>query len=150
MYDILIIKDRDKIINIDYLCTDGHHAYDIISNHILFKPYIKKHIISKTETCLVESFNSYLRDNLARLKRKTKAYSKDQYMLEISLNLIVYKDIILNNINKYCLYYCREEYCNNKSSNRIDKDYKSNNKVYNKVCNKVSKNNKVWLEESVA
>ena len=56
MYDILtnnnkldLIKDRDKIINIDYLCSDGHHAYDIISNHILFKPYIKKHIISKTE-----------------------------------------------------------------------------------------------------
>ena len=144
MYNILtnnneldIIKDKDKIVNIDYLCTDGHHAYDVISNHILFKDYIKHHIISKKETCLVESFNSYLRDNLARLKRRSKAYSKNQYMLEISLNLVIHKDIICNNINKYCLYYCREEYCNNKSSNRINKDYKSNNKV----CNRVSKDN---------
>ena len=77
MYNLLsdngrldLIKDKDKIINIDYLCTDGHHAYNVISDHILFKSFIKKHIVSKSETCLVELLNSYLRDNLARLKRK--------------------------------------------------------------------------------
>ena len=40
---------------IDYLCTDGHHAYEKVANHPLFKYNIKHHIISKSETCLVES-----------------------------------------------------------------------------------------------
>lgn len=104
-------EEKDKIINIDYLCTDGHHAYNIVSNHPLFKDHIKHHIISKKETCLVESLNSFLRDNLARLKRKTKAYSKSQYMLEISVRLLIYKDIICDSrksINKYCKYYVNE------------------------------------------
>ena len=79
MYNILtnnnkldLIKDKDRIINIDYLCTDGHHAYDVISNHILFKDYINNHIVSKKEICLVESYNSSMRDRLARLKRKRR------------------------------------------------------------------------------
>ena len=111
MYNILtnnnkldLIKDKDRIINIDYLCTDGHHAYDVISNHVLFKDYINNHIVSKKETCLVESYNSSMRDRLARLKRKSKAYSKSQYMLEISLNLWMNMKDIFKNIVKYCLY----------------------------------------------
>ena len=55
---------------IDYLCTDGHHAYDKVANHPLFKHNIKHHIVSKSETCFVESLNSSMRDKLARLKRK--------------------------------------------------------------------------------
>ena len=81
------INNPNTLNTIDCLCTDGHHAYDKVSNHPLFKYNIKHHIISKSETCLVESLNSSMRDKLARLKRKTKAYSKSQYMLEISLRL---------------------------------------------------------------
>ena len=44
------------------MCTDRHHAYDIVANHILFKDNIKYHIVSKSETCLVESYNSSLRE----------------------------------------------------------------------------------------
>lgn len=95
------IDYRDKLNTIDYLCTDGHHAYEKVANHPLFKHNIKHHIISKSETCFVESLNSSMRDKLARLKRKTKAYSKSQYMLEISLRLWSYCKDIFNNVNKF-------------------------------------------------
>ena len=95
------IEYHDTLNTIDYLCTDGHHAYEKVANHPLFKHNIKHHIISKSETCLVESLNSSMRDKLARLKRKTKAYSKSQYMLEISLRLWSYCKDIFNNINKF-------------------------------------------------
>jgi hypothetical protein len=45
-----------------------------------------------------------MRDRLARLKRKSKAYSKDIGMLRISINLWVNKDIIFSDIDKYCGY----------------------------------------------
>ena len=46
-----------------------------------------------------------MRDSLNRLKRKSKGYSKSQYMLEISLNLWMYKKRIFNkNIDKYSKY----------------------------------------------
>ncbi|MBE6446997.1 MAG: IS1 family transposase [Alphaproteobacteria bacterium] len=34
------------------------------------------HIVTKSETCLIESYNLVLRTGLARLHRKTKCYSK--------------------------------------------------------------------------
>ena len=59
----------------------------------------------------MKSFNSYLKDNSARLNRKIKAYSKSKDMLEISIELVIYKDIICsdkNSVNKYCKYYLNE------------------------------------------
>jgi hypothetical protein len=114
-YEILYGHSSDYIINneeptiiIENLCTDGHHAYDKVYN--TYKEYINKHIVSKSETCLVESYSSSMRDRLARLHRKTKAYSKSIYMLYISINLWANRDIIFANINKYCGY---SEYTNN-------------------------------------
>ena len=78
-------------------------------NHFIYKHNIRKHIISKKETCLVESFNSSMRDSLNRLKRKSKGYSKSQYMLEISLNLWMYKKDIFKNIKKYSRYNLYEK-----------------------------------------
>ena len=78
-------------------------------NHFIYGKYINKHIVSEKETCLVESFNSSMRDKLARLKRKTKAYSKSKYMLEISLNLWMYSKNIFNDTIKYCRYYINED-----------------------------------------
>ena len=43
------IEYHDTLNTIDYLCTDGHHAYDKVANHPLFKHNIKHHIISKSE-----------------------------------------------------------------------------------------------------
>jgi IS1 family transposase len=73
---------------IRYICTDGNYAYDkVIPN--LCDTRITKHIIDKAETCLVEAYNSSMRDRLARLGRRTKAYSKSKEMLELSLAIWV-------------------------------------------------------------
>ena len=45
----------------------------------------EKHMLSKSETYTVQGYNSLLRHYLARLKRKTKCYSKSKKMLEISI-----------------------------------------------------------------
>lgn len=67
----------------EYLCSDDYSVYkqQIIATH---------HLADKAETCLVEAKNSSLRDNLARLNRKTKKYSKSLEMLELSLYLLVF------------------------------------------------------------
>ncbi len=57
---------------------------------------LKPHVITKSETHLIESSNSSIRDNLARFNRKTKRYSKTEEMLRISLDLFFHKDLILN------------------------------------------------------
>ena len=49
-----------------------------------------KHVISKSDTCLVESYNSVLRCCLARLHRKTKYYSKSIQMLELLIALLLH------------------------------------------------------------
>lgn len=109
MYEILSGHSSDYMehnetfnTTIDNLCTDGHHAYDKVFKQ--YEPYIKNHIVSKSETCLVESLNSSMRDRLARLKRKSKAYSKSIYMLTISINLWAHQDEIFKNIDRYCGY----------------------------------------------
>jgi insertion element IS1 protein InsB len=51
----------------------------------------EKHIQSKAETFTVEGYNSLLRHFLARLKRRTKCYSKSYLMLYYSLILFFKK-----------------------------------------------------------
>jgi len=55
-----------------------------------WKPYeniisIEKHIKSKKETFTVAGYNSLLRHFLARMRRKSKCYSKTTEMLKISV-----------------------------------------------------------------
>ena len=50
-----------------------------------------KHIQSKAETFTVEGYNSIFRGFLARLTRKTKAYSKSEEMLNLSIKLLILK-----------------------------------------------------------
>jgi insertion element IS1 protein InsB len=66
---------------IDYLCTDN---YDVYKQYEI----ANKHVISRAETSLVEAKNSSLRDNLARLNRRTKRYSKYIKMLELSVYML--------------------------------------------------------------
>jgi insertion element IS1 protein InsB len=72
---------------VDYFASDHWRSYEE------FIPS-EKHLRSKKETYTVESYNSRIRHYLARFKRKTKCYSKSDYMIEISLNLLMLK---LNN-----------------------------------------------------
>ena len=68
---------------VDYLCSDDYGVYkqQIVAS---------QHIVDKAETCLVEAKNSSLRDNLARLNRRTKKYSKSLKMLELSVYLLCF------------------------------------------------------------
>jgi insertion element IS1 protein InsB len=50
-----------------------------------------KHIQSKAETFTVEGYNSLFRHYLARMRRKSKCYSKSKQMLELSMLLLMHK-----------------------------------------------------------
>ncbi len=50
-----------------------------------------KHIQSKAETFTVEGYNSLFRHFLARMRRKSKCYSKSKNMLELSMLLLMHK-----------------------------------------------------------
>lgn len=71
-----------KDIPTNQYCTDYWKPY----SNFLPPP---KHTQSKKETYTIEGFNSLFRHYLARLKRKTKCYSKSKYMLDISINLLI-------------------------------------------------------------
>ena len=71
---------------IKYLCTDENPSYGCYK-------LAETHIKSKSETCLVESFNSSLRDMLARLNRRTKRFSKCKEMLRLTLLMFFNKDL---------------------------------------------------------
>ena len=49
------------------------------------------HVQSKAETFTVEGYNSLFRHYLARFRRKTKCYSKNESMLKYSVMLLMAK-----------------------------------------------------------
>jgi IS1 family transposase len=51
----------------------------------------ENHVQSKAETYTIEGYNSLLRHFLARLKRRTKCYSKTVEMLYYSILLLIAK-----------------------------------------------------------
>jgi IS1 family transposase len=73
--------------DIKIVCTDGNPSYA----EVFDENAVLKHIVTKAETCLVESYNSVLRYYLSRLHRKTKCYSKSEKMLAISIKLLAYE-----------------------------------------------------------
>ena len=89
------INNKDTLNTIEYLCTDGNHSYDKIANHYLYKDNIKNHIISKSETSYVESWNSKLRNNLAKLNRDTKRFPKSKKALEDSIWLLANREFVV-------------------------------------------------------
>ena len=62
----------------------------------------KVHLRTKSYTCLVESFNSYLQGMLARLNRKTKRFSKSFAKLRLFLAMVFIQNnsfyLLLNNL----------------------------------------------------
>ncbi|KAA6323599.1 hypothetical protein EZS27_015447 [termite gut metagenome] len=60
-----------------------------------WKPYEsiipkEKHLQTKAETFTVEGYNSLFRHFLARMRRKTKCYSKNVEMLKVSILLLMH------------------------------------------------------------
>jgi insertion element IS1 protein InsB len=49
----------------------------------------ENHVRSKAETFTVEGYNSIFRHFLARMRRKSKCYSKSMEMLELSFLLLM-------------------------------------------------------------
>ncbi|MDR1865624.1 MAG: IS1 family transposase, partial [Bacteroidales bacterium] len=49
-----------------------------------------KHIQTKAETFTVEGYNSLFRHFLARMRRKSKCYSKKMEMLKLSFLLLIH------------------------------------------------------------
>jgi insertion element IS1 protein InsB len=66
------------------VCADYWKAY----NEFVPKEFL---IQSKAETFTVEGYNSLLRHFLARLRRKTKCYTKAKHMLVHSVKLLMMK-----------------------------------------------------------
>ena len=88
-------KFWNKIIEtneVEMVCTDRNPSYA----EVFGADADLKHIVTKSETCLVESYNSVLRYYLARLHRKTKCYSKSEKMLRLSITLLLNKHISLS------------------------------------------------------
>jgi insertion element IS1 protein InsB len=75
----LKIMDKKTIV-----ATDYWKAYE----HFIPK---NRHIQSKAETFTVEGYNSLFRHFLARMRRKSKCYSKSIKMLEYSILLLMMK-----------------------------------------------------------
>jgi len=75
------------------IASDYWKPYEsIISN--------EKHIQSKAETFTVEGYNSLFRHFLARMRRKSKCYSKCVKMLELSILLLMhYRNETLSILN---------------------------------------------------
>jgi len=64
--------------------TDCLQAYE---NIIPFR----QHVQGKTGTCTVEGLNGVIRHQLARMRRKTKCYSKSMEMLNLSVKMLILK-----------------------------------------------------------
>ena len=58
-----------------------------------YKSFIpsEKHVQSKAKTYTVEGYNSIFRHFLARMRRKTKCYTKSVRVLELSIFLLMHK-----------------------------------------------------------
>jgi insertion element IS1 protein InsB len=67
----------------NYIASDYWKPYESIIPK-------EKHIQSKAETFTVEGSNSLFRHFLARMRRKSKCYSKKMEMLAISILLLMH------------------------------------------------------------
>ena len=77
--------------NILHIYTDANSCYDLAFKR---NRIAEEHTMTKSQTHLIESSNSSIRDNLARFNRRTKRYSKSFEMLHITLNLFINKHLL--------------------------------------------------------
>ncbi len=84
-------SDEIEVVEIDEMHTYiGSKKTTVGSTYEGFVPP-EKHVQSKKETCTVEGYNSLFRPFLARVRRKTKCYTKAKYMLVYSVKLLMLK-----------------------------------------------------------
>mgnify|MGYP006287349147 CR=1 FL=1 len=74
---------------IDISCSDHYDVYGKFR-------IAKKYYFTKSETALVESFNSLIRHYLARFNPKTKLYSKALDMIYCSILMLFNKKLLLS------------------------------------------------------
>ncbi len=99
--DIVVSHKREKWVyvrmaqrlqrrgyKVQILCTDGYEGYR-------YYKLAKYHIVTKSETALVESKNSLIRLYLARFNRKTRRHSKAFDMIFISLLILFHKQLLI-------------------------------------------------------
>jgi len=67
----------------EHIASDHWKAYESIIPR-------EKHLQTKAETFTVEGYNSLFRHFLARMRRKSKCYSKKMEMLKISILLLMH------------------------------------------------------------
>jgi insertion element IS1 protein InsB len=81
-----------------------HHQVDRFATDY-WKVYPKiipkrKHVQTKKETFTVEGYNSLFRHFLARMRRKSKCYSKSLEMLHLSILLLIhYRNNMISILN---------------------------------------------------
>ena len=75
--------EKIKQHEMNYIASDYWKPYESIIPK-------EKHIQSKKETFTVEGYNSLFRHFLARMRRKSKCYSKKMEMLAISILLLMH------------------------------------------------------------
>ena len=78
--------------NIAHIYTDANSCYDVAFKRMKIS---EPHTMTKSETHLIESSNSSIRDNLTRFNRCSKRYSKSMEMLRIALNLFLHKHLFV-------------------------------------------------------
>lgn len=83
---VRLALELEQKYKIRIMCTDGNPVYG-------YYKIAETHVVSKSETCLVEAFNSSLRDMLARLNRRTKRFSKSLEMLHLSVQMLIHKNL---------------------------------------------------------
>ena len=81
--------------NVLHFYSDANSCYDVVFKEMKIS---EPHTMTKTETHLIESSNSSIRDNLARFNRKTKRFSKCIKALYYALILFIYRFIALEAI----------------------------------------------------
>ena len=96
-----VIGDRGNNTAEEFWDLIRHHEMAKITGDY-WKPYEsiipkEKHIQSKAKTFTIEGYNSLFRHFIARMRRKTKCYSKCVEMLKLSILLLLhYRNGTLN------------------------------------------------------
>ena len=82
-----LVERLEKRFKINILCTDDNPTYGRYK-------FCNRHVVDNAETCLVESKNTILRRQLARLNRKTSRHTKSLDMLMYSVILLFNQDLL--------------------------------------------------------
>jgi len=83
--------------DVTHIFTDANSCYDVVFRRMKIP---EPHDMTKTQTHLVESSNSSIRDNLTRFNRRSKRFSKSLEMLRITLDLFFHKSFFETSFRK--------------------------------------------------